>query len=44
MRGLPVEQAHRLVNWGYLICDAALRSYAPGPDIDDPKLPFAEGI
>jgi NTE family protein len=45
MRGLKPDVARRIVNWGYAISDAAMRSYVPDVDLDDPELPFpAEGI
>jgi NTE family protein len=45
MRGLDAGIAHRLVNWGYAISDAAIRSYMPEVALDEPVLPFAaEGI
>jgi NTE family protein len=45
MRGLDPTVARRLVNWGYLGCDASLRSYVNGPTLAQPKLPFeSEGI
>jgi NTE family protein len=45
MRGLKPHLARRLVNWGYAISDAALRSYMQDIPLDDPTLPFvADGI
>ena len=45
MRGLDADVARRLVNWGYAISDAAIRSYMQDVELDDPRLPFqAEGI
>ena len=45
MRGLKPEIAHRIVNWGYAISDAALRSYMKDIELDDPALPFSsDGI
>jgi NTE family protein len=45
MRGLDPAIAHRLVNWGYAISDAALRSYMKDIPLDDPVLPFtSDGI
>ena len=45
MRGLDPVMARRLVNWGYAICDAALRSYVKAIPLDTPKLPFlSDGI
>jgi NTE family protein len=45
MRGLDGTIARRLVNWGYAISDAAIRSYMEDVELDDPTLPFpAEGI
>jgi NTE family protein len=40
MRGLDPVTAHRLVNWGYAITDAALRSYVKDVALDEPSLPF----
>jgi len=45
LRGLDPIVAHRLVNWGYAITDAALRSYVRDVPLDDPTLPFeSDGI
>ena len=44
MRGLDPAIARRLVNFGYAISDAALRSYVPAVKLDTPVLPFSEGI
>lgn len=45
MRGLDPVIARRIVNWGYAISDAALRSYVKDVRLDDPALPFpTEGI
>lgn len=45
MRGLDPTIAHRIVNWGYAISDAAIRSYMKNIRLDDPVLPFpSEGI
>jgi NTE family protein len=42
MRGLESVIAHRLVNWGYAITDAALRSYVQDVTLDEPSLPFPD--
>jgi NTE family protein len=45
MRGLDPVIARRIVNWGYAISDAALRSYVREVAVDEPALPFStEGI
>lgn len=45
MRGLDPVIARRLVNWGYAISDAAIRSYMQDVPLDDPIVPFvADGI
>lgn len=36
---MPQEQRRRLVNWGYAVCDAALRRYVD-PSLDDPPPAF----
>lgn len=40
IRGLEAGVARRLVNWGYAISDAALRSYVKDVRLDDPTLPY----
>lgn len=47
---LPRDQQHRLINWGYAVCDAALRAHiAPdlqsklGMQMTAPAFPFPEG-
>jgi len=45
MRGLDPAIARRLVNWGYAISDAAIRSYMKDVPLDAATLPYpAEGI
>ena len=40
MRGLKPDVARRIVNWGYAISDAAIRSYLKSIPLDEPALPF----
>lgn len=43
---LSEECQHRLVNWGYAVCDAAMRAHVlpPPPPPPPPKFPFPEGV
>jgi NTE family protein len=34
----------RLINWGYAICDAAVRSHMPDSPQDAPRFPYARGV
>lgn len=43
---LSEERQHRLVNWGYAVCDAAMRAHLlpPPPPPPPAKFPFPEGV
>jgi NTE family protein len=37
---LRKEEQERLINWGYIVCDAGLRSHVPAAEVDDRPLPY----
>jgi NTE family protein len=37
---LRKEEQERLINWGYVVCDAGLRSHVPEAEVDDRPLPY----
>jgi NTE family protein len=46
---LPDETQQRLINWGYAVCDAAVRKHWPpqvpdGAELRAPALPYAGGV
>jgi NTE family protein len=43
---LSQERQNRLVNWGYAVCDAAMRAHVlpPPPSKPPPGFPFPEGV
>ena len=41
---LSNEQQERLINWGYAICDTAIRRHFPQPDMPAPEFPYAIGV
>jgi NTE family protein len=46
LAALPLELRHRLVNWGYAVCDAAMRAHVlPKPPLPPPtEFPFPGGV
>tara|TARA_R110001592_G_scaffold191289_1_gene437446 strand:- start:5753 stop:6958 length:1206 start_codon:yes stop_codon:yes gene_type:complete len=40
--GLPVWHQDRLINWGYAVCDAALRSYCLTGSVPPPAFPYPD--
>jgi NTE family protein len=44
MRGLDRSVARRLVNWGYVISDAAVRSHVLDGELPEAKYPFGDGV
>jgi NTE family protein len=48
LKALPTSRQNQLMNWGYAVCDAALRRHTPEPwpkDIKAPAgFPFPDGI
>jgi NTE family protein len=44
LRRMPDELQERLINWGYAICDAAMRTYVLGKDHQGgpPHFPYPE--
>jgi NTE family protein len=41
---LSDEQQERLINWGYAICDTAIRRHFPQPDMPEPHFPYERGV
>jgi NTE family protein len=43
---LPEELQERLINWGYAVCDAAIRKHWPpsGGETPAPKFPYPRGV
>ena len=41
---LSAEQQDRLINWGYAICDTAIRRHFPQPDMPPPQFPYGVGV
>ncbi len=44
LAGLSDELQERLINWGYVICDTAIRRHFPQPDMPAPQFPYARGV
>jgi NTE family protein len=45
LRSLPAAEQERLVNWGYAVCDAAIRKHVPGTWNHHPQFPYpAAGV
>ena len=45
LQALPDETQEKLINWGYAICDLALRSYYLRENVSpEPKFPYARGL
>ena len=42
MAKLDPAVTKRVINWGYVVCDTALRSYVLGADLAEPAWPFPE--
>lgn len=42
LKQLDVPTQQRLVNWGYAICDAAMRKWVVGPAAGDPSYPYPD--
>ena len=41
---LSPELQERLINWGYAICDTAIRRHFPQPDMPPPQFPYSRGV
>lgn len=41
---LSPELQERLINWGYAICDTAIRRHFPQPDMPPPAFPYPRGV
>jgi NTE family protein len=41
---MPAELQEQLINWGYAICDTAIRKHFPQPDLPPPQFPYARGV
>jgi NTE family protein len=42
LKGMPIGLVDRLINWGYAICDAAIRRWRPSADAPLPSWPYPE--
>ena len=43
LKGLDDEVQERLINWGYAVCDAAIRRHV-APNVPAPKFPYSRGV
>jgi NTE family protein len=44
LKRLSPELQERLINWGYAICDTAIRRHFPQRDMPPPKFPYPRGV
>lgn len=44
LKRLSAEHQERLINWGYAICDTAIRRHFPQPDMPPATFPYAIGV
>jgi NTE family protein len=44
LKRLSPELQERLINWGYAICDTAIRRHFPQPNVPPPVFPYPRGI
>jgi NTE family protein len=44
LKRLSPEHQERLINWGYAICDTAIRRHFPQPDMPAPQFPYSRGV
>lgn len=44
LEAMPEELQERLINWGYAVCDAALRKHCPPPRQPAPAFPYSRGV
>jgi NTE family protein len=44
LKGLSPDLQERLINWGYAICDTAIRRHFPQPDMPPPSFPYPIGV
>jgi NTE family protein len=44
LQEMSAERQHRLVNWGYAICDAAVRRHLGVPNAPVASFPFPGGV
>jgi NTE family protein len=44
LKRLSTEHQERLINWGYAICDTAIRRHFPRPDMPAPAFPYPGGV
>ena len=42
LRRMPDALQERLINWGYAICDAAMRTHLPSDDFGPPQFPYPQ--
>ena len=44
LKRLDDDQQERLINWGYAICDTAIRKHFPQPGSPPPQFPYPRGV
>lgn len=45
LKALSAEHQERLINWGYAVCDAAVRKHwPPAGEVPVPRFPYARGV
>ena len=44
LKRLSSEHQERLINWGYAVCDAAIRKHYPPPSAPAPAFPYPIGV
>jgi NTE family protein len=44
LKAMPTALQHRLVNWGYAVCDAAMRRHMSMANTPTAQFPFPEGV
>lgn len=44
LKRLPTDLQERLINWGYAICDTAIRKHFRQPDMSPPAFPYRGGV
>lgn len=44
LKRLSPEHQERLINWGYAICDTAIRRHFPQPGMPPPQFPYPIGV
>jgi NTE family protein len=44
LKGLPGADQERIINWGYAVCDGAMRRYGGAPAQPAPQFPYSIGV